>query len=350
MDGTAIAFTGDLFDRLDAKTTHGLIRGSRRYRLQAVLDRGRAGQDAGTALDGRARDIPIYADLSAFLADHPAGVDYLVLGVANAGGLINPDWMPMIEQALGAGISVVNGLHSFLSDQPQLCRLAEAHGAQLIDVRKPKPKKEQHFWSGRIYEVSCPIVPVLGTDCAVGKRTTALMLLEQARARGLKAEMIYTGQTGWMQDGRYGFIFDSTLNDFVCGELEHAIVSCYENEQPDFILVEGQAALRNPSGPCGSEFLVSGHATATVLVHPPGRQFYKGWERLDRRMPDLASEVALAEAYGAPVLGLALNTEGLDLEQAQAYQQQYAQQLARPVALPVEEGVAPLLEAILKLL
>lgn len=349
MDGTALAYAGDQLDRPQAKTTHGLIRGSERYRLIGVLDRSFAGQDAGEVLDGQPRDILIYADLSAFLqGGHTA--DYLILGVANAGGVIDAAWFPLIEAAMAAGMSIVNGLHQFLSEEPRLAALAEQHGVELIDVRKPKPKAEQQFWSGKIFEVGCPIVPVLGTDCAVGKRTTARMLTEACRAAGLKAEMIYTGQTGWMQGGRYGFIFDSTLNDFVSGELEHAIHRCWVTERPDVIFVEGQAALRNPSGPCGSEFLVSGRADGVILVHPPGRTYHKGWDHLDRRMPDLGSEIALVQAYGPPVIGLALNTTGLSPEDAAIHQRGLRQQTDLPVVLPVEEGVAPLLQTVKSLI
>lgn len=92
------------------------------------------------------------------------------------------------------------------------------------------------------------------------KEVLSDFLLDGCKAAGLKAEMIFTGQTGWMQSGKYGFVLDSTYNDFVSGELEHAIVACYEHEKPDVIFLEGQSSLRNPSGPCGSELLISGNA------------------------------------------------------------------------------------------
>lgn len=346
MDGTALLFAGDQYQQPQAKTTHGLVRGTSRYRVLAVLDRHLAGQDAGEVLDGQPRGIPICRDLPDFLAKHPEGADYLVLGVANAGGVIDPAWHPLIEAALRQGMSVVNGLHAFLSDDAELRGLAQQHGAKLIDVRKPKPKAEQHFWTGRIDTVGCPIIPVLGSDCAVGKRTTARWLAGAAQARGHRAEMIYTGQTGWMQGGRYGFIFDSTLNDFVSGELEHAIVQCWEEAQPELILVEGQAALRNPSGPCGAEFLVSGRAEGVVLVHPPGRIYHKGWQQMGRKLPPLADEVNLIRAFGTPVLGIALNTQYLTEVEARSWQQRYREELGLPVVLPLQDGVEELLEAI----
>ena len=136
--------------------------------------------------------------------------------------------------------------------------------------------KELRFWTGAIARVRAPRLALLGTDCAVGKRTTARLLVEACRSVGLRAEMIYTGQTGGMQGSRYGFVLDATPNDFVAGELEGAIVACDEEARPDLIIIEGQSSLRNPSGPCGAELLVSAGARAAILQHAPGRPDFKG--------------------------------------------------------------------------
>ncbi len=137
--------------------------------------------------------------------------------------------------------------------------------------------------------------------------------------------------------GKYGFIFDSTLNDFVAGELEHAILSCSAETEPDLILVEGQSALRNPSGPCGSELLISGCARRVILVHAPKREYfdhYPAWGRI----PSLESEIALIGLYGATVIAVALNTEGCTKDEALSYQREYSSTLNLPVILPLEEG------------
>ena len=107
---------------------------------------------------------------------------------------------------------------------------------------------------------------------------------------GFKAEMIYTGQTGWMQGAKYGFIFDSTLNDFISGEMEHAIVQCWEEAKPDIVFIEGQSSLRNPSGPAGAEWIVSAAADGVVLQHNPARKQYKDMEYYPAFLPDLKDE------------------------------------------------------------
>ncbi|MEO0585109.1 MAG: DUF1611 domain-containing protein [Bacteroidota bacterium] len=343
MKGKAVIYTQDKFVQNYAKTAHGLIRGSERYEVVAVIDRAHAGQEAGTLLDGEARAIPIFGDLQAWL-ETGSEAKYFIIGIANTGGILDRAWFPTIKAAIHAGMDIVCGMHESMAEIPEIADLARARGVKLIDVRRPKRREDLHFWTGEIREVTCPIVPVLGTDCAVGKRTTAKMLVEAFRARGKKAEMIYTGQTGWMQGWNYGFMFDATLNDFVSGELEHAIVTCFRQEKPDIIFVEGQAALRNPSGPCGSEFLVSGGATGVILVHAPARTFHKGWDKMNKQIASVASEITLIEAYDVPVQGMALNTMGMESEEAKAFQASYRAQFGLPVVLPVEEGVEDLLE------
>lgn len=338
ISGTAFALSGGLLHAFDAKTTHGLLRGSERFTLTAVIDSVHAGKDAGVVMDGIPRNIPVFADLHSALAVLPKP-DCCIIGVATLGGVLPPVFEETLREALRQGISVVNGLHDLLCERPDMAALAAAHGAQLCDVRKPKHRSELHFWTGAVYEVGCPIIAVIGTDCAVGKRTTARFIRDAYRKAGKRAEMIYTGQTGWMQGNRYGFIFDSTLNDFVSGELEHAIVSAWENERPDVLLLEGQSALRNPSGPCGPELLISGNAKHVVLVHDPKRKYYDHDPKWGE-IPPVETEIELIRRYGAEVIALALNTSGCSPEEARQFKQHYAATLSLPVLLPLEEAVA----------
>lgn len=338
--GTALVLTAGMLQHSNAKTAHGLIRGSERFQVVGVIDTPSAGLDAGEIVDGQPRQIPVFATLTEALAVLPKP-DYCIVGVATVGGILPPELLELIREAITRGISIVNGLHDFLHQRPDIQALAAQHQVQLIDVRAPKAKKDLHFWTGAIYSVACPIIAVLGMDCAMGKRTTARFIRQYAATQGWKAEMIYTGQTGWMQGGRYGFVFDSTLNDFVSGELEHAIVSAYREQQPDFILLEGQSALRNPSGPCGAEFLVSGNARYVVLVHQIKRIYY-GDEPQWGLLPTVASEIALIQAYGAQVIALALNTAGCTPEEVQIAKADFAAELGLPILLPIEEGVAPI--------
>jgi len=178
-------------------------------------------------LDGTNRNIPVIATVAEAIAQL-AHIDYCVIGVATVGGVLPESFLPILELCIRNGISIVNGLHEFLNDKPTIVALAQEHGVTLTDVRKPKQRKDLHFWTGDIFKMKTPVIAVIGMDCAMGKRTTCRMIREMANENGIKAEMIYTGQTGWLQGGEFGFVFDTTVNDFISGELEHAILSCNE--------------------------------------------------------------------------------------------------------------------------
>jgi uncharacterized NAD-dependent epimerase/dehydratase family protein len=337
----AIVLTNGLLTHSDAKTAHGLIRGSERFQVVAVIDQLEAGNDAGEVLDGKYRNIPVFATATKAL-EAIEGIQYCIIGIATMGGKLPEDFLPILETCIRNGISIVNGLHEFLSDLPSMQALANECQISLIDVRKPKAKKDLHFWTGEIFKIKTPILAVIGMDCAMGKRTTCRLIRQACETEGINAQMIYTGQTGWLQGGQYGFVFDSTLNDFISGELEHAIVTCHQETSPDLILLEGQSALRNPSGPCGSELLVSGNAKQVVLVVAPKRKHYEELPEWGE-IPSVASEIALIAMYGSKVIALAINTEHCSNEEALQFQAALEQELGIPVLLPLQEGVGKLM-------
>jgi len=341
--GNAIVITAGYLDSSNGKTAHGLIRGTDRFNIVGVVDQKHAGKDAGEVLDGKKRNIPVYATIADFVREGKVKAEYCILGVATKGGVIPDSLRVMLREALENNFHLVNGLHDYVSDHPDLAELARSKGLQLIDVRKPKKFKDLHFWSGKIANVHCPKIAVLGTDCALGKRTTTRFLTEAMRKAGYKAEMIYTGQTGWMQGAKYGFIFDSTLNDFISGEMEHAIVQCWEEVKPDIIFIEGQSSLRNPSGPAGAEWIVSAAANGVVLQHNPARKQYKDMEFYPAYLPDPKEEIELIRIYGAPTVALMINTMKMSVQDARDYAARYQQSLGIPTILPLEDGVDALI-------
>ena len=335
----AIILTAGYLVSSNGKTAHGLIRGTDRFNVVGVIDDKYPGRDAGEVLDGQHRNIPVYASLESFIKDSPTKADWCVIGVATKGGVIPDSMKVVLREALEKGFNLVNGLHDYVCEHPDLMAIAREKNLQVIDVRKPKKFSELHFWKGKIAEVKCPKIAVLGTDCALGKRTTTRLLTEAMRAAGFKSEMIYTGQTGWMQGSRYGFIFDSTLNDFISGEMEHAVHQCWTETKPDIMFIEGQSSLRNPSGPAGAEWIVSAAADAAVIQHHPVRKQYKDMEYYPAYIPTLADEIALIKIYGAPTVAITLNTAKMKDGEAQAFAAQQEKELGIPVVLPLEEGL-----------
>ena len=142
-----------------------------------------------------------------------------------------------------------------------------------------------------------------------------------------------------MQSGHdYGFIFDSTPNDFVSGKLENVVVRCDRDCSPDLILLEGQSSLRNPSGPCGAEFLCSAMAKGLILQHMPGRnKLYI--TNVSLQMPDVQGDLELIKIYGSQTLALTLSSEALDPEELEDIRIAHQRWLGLPVFLPKENGI-----------
>jgi uncharacterized NAD-dependent epimerase/dehydratase family protein len=132
------------------------------------------------------------------------------------------------------------------------------------------------------------------------------------------------------------------INDYVSGELEHAIVSCDQERQPDVIIIEGQSSLRNPSGPCGAELLVSAAAQGVILQHAPQRQFFEGYESLGLCIPPLDEEIALIQLYGARTLAITLHHQSFDAAWLNTHRQTLQDRLGIPVLCPLQETLNPL--------
>ena len=339
ISGKACIITGGLLDTIHAKTAHGLVRTSRRFDILGVIDEKMKGNDAGELVDGKHRDLPVVATIAELIAIKGEKPEYAVFGMATKGGVLPQSMYPIIEEALSLGIHIVNGLHQPISKKPEFAALAEKNNVTIYDIRKPKDFEELHFWSGSITEVDCLKLGVLGTDCSMGKRTTSTLLVKALKDAGIKAEMIFTGQTGWMQGNKYGFIFDATPNDFIPGEIEHAMHSCYVNEKPDVIVVEGQASLLNPGGPCGSEFIIAGQLDGVFVQHNPKRTHYNNLENMPFLIPDVTKDIEIMKLLGTDVLAVTINSGGLNGEEVEASKKDIGSRTGLPVVSPMEDGI-----------
>ena len=342
MEQRALVLCEGHFGDPSGKTAHGLVRYSDLYTIVGVIDSTLAGRDAGDLLDGKPNGIPIVASLAEGLSRRPT---HLVVGVATDGGKLPPEYRPILRAALEAGLHVVSGLHEKLEQDAELVGIARARGVSIRDVRTVPPKEEQHFFSGKIDEVGCPVVAVLGTDSALGKRTTARILVKALNERGHKAVFVGTGQTGRLQGAKYSIILDSLVNDFLTGEIEHVVWSAWENERPDVIVVEGQGGLTHPGYPGGYELICGARVKGVILQHAPGRRTLDGFPQYP--MPDPAPAITIAEALsGHPVVAITLNHEGLDREEIAAWKKRYAERFGKPVTDVLWDGPDPLVDAV----
>jgi len=311
IDGKALVYCEGAFNTPNGKTAHGLVRFTERYQIVGVIDSRYAGQDAGAVLDGKASSIPIFKSISTAvkqLTEVGNIPKSLVIGLAPDGGRLPSEARSTIQKALEMGWNIDSGLHDFLTNDKALVKLAQENKCLIRDVRKTPDRDQLHFFTGDIEKVDCLKIAVLGTDSAIGKRTTAWLLVHGFRKAGFTAEMIGTGQTAWMQGAKYSMIMDSCINDFVSGEIEHAIVSAYKNENPDVIVIEGQGSLMNPAYPGGFEILAAGRPDYVILQHAPKRLEYDGFPGY--KLHSLKEQINAIEVIsGKKVIAITVNHE-----------------------------------------
>ena len=300
---TAVVYCEGQFGEQDGKTANGLVRHSEKYEILSVIDSTRSGSDAGAFLDGTANGIPVLAGLDEAIAHAGAVPDYLICGVAPASGLLSEAQRVVLLDGIARGMHIINGLHEFLSDDIEFEAASLRAGVTITDVRRPKAKKDLHLFSGRIFDVTCPRIAILGTDGAIGKRTTATLLVQSLNARGVKAVLVGTGQTTLIQGGKYGVALDALVPQFCSGEVENQVVAAFEHEDPDIIIVEGQGALSHPAYLTSAHILRGSRPAGVIVQHAPGRRTLGDFPMCP--MPSVASEIdeAIDEyelAFGIP--------------------------------------------------
>jgi uncharacterized NAD-dependent epimerase/dehydratase family protein len=312
-DGNAIVYCEGGFGTTNGKTAHGLVRRSKRYNVLSVIDSHHAGFDAGWILDNRLSYIPIHSNLGDAIQsskERKTPATHFVMGLAPDGGRLNKENRKDVIEAIKAGLNIDSGLHDLLSEDQEIFLLAEKNDVVIRDIRKCPPRETLHFFAGKIDKVHSLKVAILGTDSAVGKRTTAWILLDALKTRGFNAELIGTGQTSWMQGVRFGIILDSLINDFVSGEIEHAVWSAWIETNPDIILIEGQGSLMNPAYPGGFEILAAGRPDIVILQHAPARREYDGFPGYP--LHPLEKQIQAIECISErPVVAVTVNHENL---------------------------------------
>ena len=342
---TAIIYCEGHFGRIDGKTANGLVRHSPKYRILSVIDSACAGKDAGEVLDGRANGVPVFVDLEEAVYHAPQAANCLIIGMAPSSGRLSAADRVVVLDAIALKMNIVSGLHEFLSEDVQFAAAAADQGVDLIDIRKPRPNRELRLFDGGIADVTCPRIAVLGTDCAVGKRTTATLLARALNEHGVKAVLIGTGQTGLLQGARHGVALDSLPSQFCCGELEGAVIEAFKTENPDIIIVEGQGALSHPAF-CTSAFILRGcDPDSVILQHAPKRPHRCDFPNM--QMPTPSSEISLIERFAATkVIGLALNNESMSDAEIDTAISTYERELGVPVTDPLTRPIEYLVEIV----
>lgn len=344
----AVILCDGYFGQSTGKTANGLVRYSKRYEIVGVIDRTKAGRDAGEVLDGRPKGIPILRDLSD--AIERCRPDTLIVGVATFGGYIPQEFRPIIREAIRRGLHVAAGLHEYLGEDPEFAKLASERGVKLIDVRKPRPLRELQQFSDRSRKLPCLRIPVLGTDGSIGKRTTALLFTDALNEAGIRATFIATGQTGLLQGSPYGVPIDSIKADFMVGELEAEIVRAFEETKAQILVIEGQGSISHPAYVCGTRAIImASMPTGILMMHAPARK-----TRNFRRdvvawpMPTVEEEIRWLELFsrGSKVFALGINHENMTREEVERTVAEWEAKHGVPTADPLWHGCGKFVEAI----
>ncbi len=327
--GKYLLFLGDVSERLDAKTACGLVDWARercvgQYRLPAcTIDLGLADMD--------------------FAGARAAGAQTLVIGVAPFGGAIAPAWVAPIVAALEAGLHVAAGMHSRLGSVAAIAEAARRSGASLFDVRLPGDSYA--VGSGR--KRTGRRMLMVGTDCAVGKKYSALAIARDMQAAGMKATFRATGQTGILIAGE-GVPIDAVVSDFVAGAAE---ALSPDNDPGHWDVVEGQGSLFHPAYAGVALGLLHGsQPDALILCHAAGRAHIDGYP--DYAIPELEAcidaNLRMARLTNPQVrcAGISINTAGLPAGERDAYLAGITDRFGLPCFDPVATGTRALVQHI----
>ncbi|PKQ27290.1 MAG: DUF1611 domain-containing protein [Actinobacteria bacterium HGW-Actinobacteria-4] len=342
----ATVFCEGNFAKIDGKTANGLVRHSERYSIASVIDSDHAGLDAGLVLDGTHNGVLIVKDLDGAAGDGLDQPTVFIFGIAPLSGLMSPAHRLVVLDAIARGMNIVNGLHEFLGDDPEMVTAALIAGVELHDIRRPHATKDLRMFDGAIATVDCVRIAVLGTDGAIGKRTTATLLTAALNDAGIDTVMVGTGQTGLMQGAKYGVALDAIPAQFGIGELEGAVVAAYQGALPQVIVIEGQGALSHPAYVSSTVILRGAQPQAVILQHAPARTELSDYPSMP--MPTPRSEIRLIETFAKTrVIGLTINHENMTDADVTAAALLYEADLGLPATDPLTRPATELVDMVL---
>ncbi|UCE80429.1 MAG: DUF1611 domain-containing protein [Methanobacteriota archaeon] len=348
---TAIILCEGGFGTPAGKTAAGLIRHSLRFKIVGIVDSTQAGKDAGEVIDGKRNEIPVFSSVRDALSKLPEKPEFMIIGIATIGGMLPEEFRQPVKDAIEGGVNMMSGLHEWLADDEELSTLAAKSGVTLHDIRREPPLKKLHKYKDLVRKLNCVRIPVLGTDAAIGKRTTAITLTKAMNDRGIKTTFVATGQTGLMQGSKYGIPLDAIRGDYVVGELEHAIVTAYEEEKPQLIIIEGQGAMSHPAYVTGSRAIISASQPQTVVLqHAPGRRFRSYTDDVPHLpIGTIEQESELIRVFGGcDVIGITINPESLEREDVVRVIAEYEQKYGLPTCDVLADGPGKIVDAIVK--
>ena len=309
--------------------------------IVAAIDFECAGQSLHE-LTSISREVPIVASVTEALSYSP---DILLIGIAPSGGVLPTEWLEEINQAIAAGLSVVNGLHTQLAP---LIKIPLKDDRWIWDVRQ-EPQKVGTIASAKAADLNCRRVLTVGTDMSVGKMSTSLELHRTCLKRGLRSKFLATGQAGLMIAGD-GIPLDAVRVDFAAGAVEQMVVEFGRDR--DILHIEGQGSLLHPGSTATLPLLRGSQPTHLVLAHRAGQTHIRHHPHVLigplSKVVELYERVSEAAGafVGAKVSAIALNTHHLEEAAAQLAIAEIQAETGLPCTDPVRFGADLLLDAI----
>lgn len=324
------------------KTGVSLLRYSQNE-IVAVIDETAVGESV-KALTGVDRQVPVVASVQDALAFNPT---VLAIGLAPSGGRLPAPWYTEVKQAVSAGLCIMNGLHTQMNADSDISSRIQP-GQWVWDIRQEPEGLE--VGSGKARLLACDRVLTVGTDMSVGKMSTSIELTRAAAAEGRRAKLIATGQTGLML-GADGIALDAIRVDYAAGAVEQAVIR--NAPEQDILFIEGQGSLLNPGSTATLPLLRGSQPTHLILVHKAGMTRIQHFP--DFEIPSLSQVITLYEAAACaggtfaktPVVGIALNTFGLDKAAALDAIAEVSQSTGLPCTDAVRFGGASFLDSAL---
>ena len=343
----ALVFCENEFGKIDGKVTNGLVRYSGRYEIVGVIDSTKAGLDAGEHLDGIKKGIPIFRNIDDAIENLNYIPEYFIYGIAPLASFLDREQRKLIVAAMRKGMNIINPLPEFFTEDDEFMQKASEYDVKIYDFRKSPQRKDLHIFSGQIFNVKTPVVVVTGTDCAVGKRTTARILVEELNKKGVNAVFVTTGQTGLLQGAKYGMALDVLSSGFATGEVEKGVVDASEIEHPDIIIVEGQGALSHPAFTSSSAIIRGAMPNALIIQHPPKRKNRCDYPAIP--MPTLKSEIELNEVFArSKVIAITINHDDMTDDELENMIAEYEDSYKLPTTDVLKYGCDKLIKSLFK--
>ncbi len=291
----SICLANDLVGSLKGKTLNGLLIQGTLFDIKVIVDSSNVGVETSEVCKGVKINIPVVSNFSDALKFINFAQKRALLIIEK----ITNKTIDYIQKGISNKFDLVNTNFEFITEISYLFDQAKKQEVLIVDLRKPLPPYKEA--DGSILKVKSKIILITGTDCGLGKRTTAYALAKESSNNGFKTAFVATGQTGIMLGSDAGIVLDSLPLNFVSGELEKTIVDLYYKDKPDMIFVEGQGALLHFATSAALTLIHSSNPDAIVLVHDPQRKFHLGFSNSKIfKMSELNTTIKITESLSLP--------------------------------------------------